>query len=316
MKRWAPVLLATVFALAVATPARPDPIAVPGSIGKEMEKERERAEREERHRRKARDRDEKAKERAERAAKVKKPGELRALVWSRQPGNSPRQGAATRHSTGTSIAMAGEIVIVDLTRDTAHVTGTYWLKNTGSDQETIGVRFPAASGLEGAPPTISNFRAALEGRPLQVVAGQDRQIGPWYGWSMVVNPYETRVLTVEYDCDIRTAVSQATSGDTPAEAQEFTYRLDTGAGWAGPIGIARIIVRLNDESARRIDSLEPGNASRAGDTIVWQFSQFEPTRHHNIRVRFGSEQDEHLAPSERESLGTPENVLKGDTGAR
>jgi hypothetical protein len=220
------------------------------------------------------------------------------------------------HKEATSIAMAGEIVFVDVTKDTVRVSGTYWLKNTGNVQEVLPVRFPAQQGPNADSPAASNFKAAVDGMLLQVTAGKDDQNGLWYGWTMVVGPGQTRVLSVEYDCDTRTSAPQGESGEADADAREFAYRLDTGAGWAGPIGIARIIVRLNDESARRIESLEPANPFRAGDTIVWQFSQFEPTQRHNIRVRFGSGQEGGPGTDEQEPPATPGDAPSGDTDAQ
>ena len=305
MKCWVPVLLAAIFAFATTWPAWPNPIPTP----KDYEDKRER---EERRREKEAEKARKRSERAARAAKVKKPGELRRLVWNSQPGNSPRRRQQPQRPTGTNIALAGEIVLVDLTKNTAHVTGTYWLRNTSNVQETLSVRFPVGSDANAGSPTVSNFKAAVDGRLLQVAAGRDGQIGPWYGWSMAVYPLQTRVLTVEYDCDMSSAVPRAGSRNAAAGAREFTYRLDTGAGWAGQIGLARIIVRLNDEAARRVEAAGPNGAVRYGDTLVWQFSQFEPTKAHNISVRYGADQDKQPGLVEDEQVAatqdTPDNT--------
>jgi hypothetical protein len=58
------------------------------------------------------------------------------------------------------------------------------------------------------------------------------------------------------------------------------------AGWAGPIGKGLIQVKLADDAAQCVESLNPQGASWQGDTITWYFENLEPTADHNIVIRY------------------------------
>jgi hypothetical protein len=79
---------------------------------------------------------------------------------------------------------------------------------------------------------------------------------------------------------------QIISGLKAARDREFTYVLATGAGWHGPIGKGLIEVKLVDDAARCIESLNPHGASWQGDTITWTFSSLEPTEEHDIVIGY------------------------------
>lgn len=65
------------------------------------------------------------------------------------------------------------------------------------------------------------------------------------------------------------------SSDTVAR-QRMYYILGTGKPWAGTIGHAKIVVDVSGVKKGELMCSEPRHHRRSGDSLVWEFRDFEP----------------------------------------
>lgn len=215
----------------------------------------------------------------------------------------PQQPPITSITSGdfeTNVQMVSEEVIVFITESdipederrhlaTDHIQGrveaTFWMQNQGDETEAFDVWFPL-----GEPDgyfdvsTIENFTAAVDGVPAEIgeeiIPGEFDEMVPWATWPAVFPPGETVVITVTYDL--------RPTGYMPYG--EFYYILETGAGWWGEIGEGTVTVRLPYEvneynvpiysNAEAIDDF-----AIDGTDMIWTFTDLEPDRQDNIRVK-------------------------------
>jgi hypothetical protein len=76
-------------------------------------------------------------------------------------------------------------------------------------------------------------------------------------------------------------------GDTNEE-QLFEYLLRTGQDWSGPIQDAVISITFRGRAVWRDFEAYPPGYNERWNTISWRYSDFEPWRGHDIRVRYGT----------------------------
>ncbi|MBN1309801.1 MAG: hypothetical protein JXB30_00185 [Anaerolineae bacterium] len=166
-----------------------------------------------------------------------------------------------------------------------HVQASFNMVNQGTDTETMAVRFPLGSpdGFLDVK-TVGNFVATVDGQIAETQtieqAGEWDTMVPWATWQATFAPGQNVILGVEYDVHPVGYVPWGT----------FTYILETGAGWYGPIGEGMITFRLpyeaNDLNTVRGNAWEPGNSlggyTISGTDIIWHFTNLEPTNSDNV----------------------------------
>jgi len=213
----------------------------------------------------------------------------------------PQQPPATSIESGgfdTQVQMVSEEVLMLIDRATlpvdenvwvsnniqAHVEATFRMQNQGEETESFDVWFPlstAASDYDGG--LAENFEAWVDDAPAEIdqedVPGRRDILVPWATWPVTFPPGETVVLTVAYDL--------RATGFMPYG--EFTYILETGAGWWGPIGEGTVTVRLpypiNEYNVPWHPVSDNMESFEIDDTdLIWQFSDLEPTTDDNIKV--------------------------------
>ena len=185
----------------------------------------------------------------------------------------------------TQVRMVAETVVLDVRDDgglgVAQVTADFTMRNLGTTNERMAVRFPVSSNDGwGGYPEIRDVKVFVDGQPaatrriLQAdpVWGSDDV--PWVEFDVSFPPAQ--------DVNLRVTYQLAGTGEYPFVA--FKYILHTGAGWRDSIGTADLIVRLPYEANlyNVIISDEIGwstttpNGILSGREIRWQFTDFEP----------------------------------------
>ena len=211
------------------------------------------------------------------------------------PGGNPSPGGEN-----TQVRMLSETVTL-VVRETpsqgslgqAQVTAVFDMQNTGSVDEQMQVRFPLTfpNGLLGAfgeLPEIADLQVKVDGRKtptqrttLENPGNSDAAI-PWGAFEATFPAGKTVRIEVTYLEEAWGEYSYIV----------FGYVLETGAGWHGTIGNAKLIVRLpygvNEqnvflEGSAGFGRTSPG-AEIVGDELHWQRSDFEPEFQDNLSI--------------------------------
>ena len=189
----------------------------------------------------------------------------------------------------------------------AEVQADFTMKNPTSEEESMTVWFPLASALERAEwdlnldeivPRIGAFRVTVDGKAvdhsvseLPNPRGEDKPPLPWASFLVAFPAGEEVLIQVSYLLpakgvfpDREEVLLQETSV-LPTElfmnwyvgvGMIFNYIFQTGAGWAGPIGKAELVVNLPyPASAETILAMPDGGQAR-GQQVRWTWENLEP----------------------------------------
>lgn len=210
-------------------------------------------------------------------------------------------------SETTQVQMLSETVLLDVISNPtsgaagqARTTAIFTMRNTGKQTETLAVRFPltfwngASDGFSNYP-EIRDLKAYINEKstptrrvfePSPYDTWEGRPI-PWAAFDVVFPAGEDVQLKVVY-----TANAQGDFPQSNIKLIAFRYVLETGAGWAGTIGQADVIVRLpypaNTQNVMLsghtgFSSTTPG-AEISGSEVRWSFRDFEPSAEDNLEV--------------------------------
>ncbi len=171
-----------------------------------------------------------------------------------------------------------------------HVTGVFWLKNTGSTGEKLDVYFPASDylfvgGYNEMENQITNFKvddgsgmsSGAISPPLTTlptdINGKTQSM-PVYHWQENFNGgISTKRLFIEYD----------TTSAKSMNVYYLTYVLGTGRGWKGPIGKADITFVMpqnitNDLVISKAPLIEENKLPYkvSGNSINFTLTEYEP----------------------------------------
>lgn len=212
------------------------------------------------------------------------------------PGSNPAPD-----SESTQVRMQAETVKLkildtpsDLEGGRATVTASFNMKNLGSQDETMMVRFPVgASDGWGNVNEISNFQAKVNGKTVGThkTTGEDPNFVngdqvPWTEFQVT--------FAAGKEVDIEVSYQQKATEFTPFVW--FTYIFSTGAGWKDSIGSIDLSVEfpyaVNDQNLLFDDSVPSGfsqaNSKISGNTISWHFDNLEPGTENNFRIEMVS----------------------------
>ena len=188
-------------------------------------------------------------------------------------------------------------------RGVAEVEAVFTMRNPTTDTISLTAWFPLASALENADwnfnpdetvPRIVGFTASANGVPLEITTselpnpkGEDKPDLPWASFPMTFPAGQDTVIKVNYTLPLQPAIKSA--------EMALYYVFQTGAGWAGTIGKAELIVNLPYPAStatlsgidtehfslpymsvnRKAVSL-PAGVSFNGNQARWTWTDFEP----------------------------------------
>jgi hypothetical protein len=207
----------------------------------------------------------------------------------------------------TQVRMESETVVLNIRQDPqddsgaiANTTATFRMRNLGTEEERMQVRFPLSfvgGGSDGFGnfPEIDGITAKVNGRSVATkremqpsISDQDpayieRADMPWAVFDVLFPPDASVIIEVAY-------MTQG-YGYYPYEA--FKYILETGAGWKGTIGSADIVVKFPYEATKYniwlpdettgYSQTTPG-ATLSGNQLMWHFDDLEPGESSNIEI--------------------------------
>lgn len=184
----------------------------------------------------------------------------------------------------------------------AEVTADFTMRNPTHDALSLTAWFPLASALETVGwelnpdeivPRIASFQVAVNGSPVDYAVselpnpkGEGRPPLPWASFPVTFPPGEDIPIQVSYVLPLQPAVK--------GSELALYYIFQTGAGWAGPIGQAELILNLpypageGTLAAAAPGSLSPpygwpqvlpgipANAVLEGNQARWTWQDFEP----------------------------------------
>lgn len=207
------------------------------------------------------------------------------------PGSNPQPGAET-----TQVRMLSETVTMDIlsmvpsgSLGQALVTASFTMRNTGSSEEKMAVRFPLGVADErSGNARINDFRVKVDGKAAATreITGSD----PYYDFGTVPWIEFDAVFPPEKDVMIQVSYTLEAGGESPFSL--FSYVFSTGAGWNGTIGSAALIVRfpyevseLNVLPSYRADEPNLVEDHRlSASELKWTWTDFEPDRGNNFEI--------------------------------
>jgi hypothetical protein len=185
----------------------------------------------------------------------------------------------------------------------AMVVADFTMHNPTTSTIDLTTWFPLASALESVSwklnpnetvPAIASFQVMQNGIPIEYTTsqqlnpkGSDMPALPWASFEISYPPLADTNLTVSYLLPL----TQAVKGSELV----LYYIFQTGAGWAGPIGQAELIVNLpypaSSDTLLRISPEKlsipypmaypgaaiPASAVMQGTQARWEWKDFEPT---------------------------------------
>ena len=183
----------------------------------------------------------------------------------------------------------------------AEVEADFSMKNPTSAAVSMTAWFPLASALENADwnfnpggivPRIQHFQVSMDGNPVNYEVselpnpkGANKPALPWASFPVTFPGAKTTNIHVSYMLPLQP------SGKGPEMALYYVFQ--TGAGWAGPIGQAELILNLPypasvetlagmqnlslpPMSMGQISTGVPSGAVLEGNQARWTWKDFEP----------------------------------------
>jgi hypothetical protein len=242
------------------------------------------------------------------------------------PPESPPGVIISPGSESTQVRMVSEVVTLTIISSgvqfgKAKTTAVFNMRNLGSSDESIAVRFPLTFGealyYGDLYPEISDFKAQVGGRSVATsrITSVDENSGQTIPWASFSVPFPAGQ-------EVKIAVSYTAQGFGYEPFLTFRYILETGAGWKDSIGAGDIIVQLPYPASPEnvlIDS-ESGFAQAAGapvfsgNEVSWHFENLEPTVNENFQIEMIAPATWKKVITEREN--TAKNPQDGEAWGR
>ena len=167
----------------------------------------------------------------------------------------------------------------------ADVTADFTMTNPTNEAVSMMAWFPLASALENAEwenfpadeivPRIESFQVAAGGKPLAYSVsdlpnpqGEDKPLLPWASFPVTFPAGEEVFIQVSYVIPAQPTWDYL--------GMTFYYVFQTGAGWAGPIGKAELVVDLPYPASTETIGLMPEGGQTEGQQVRWTWENLEP----------------------------------------
>lgn len=181
-------------------------------------------------------------------------------------------GATPAPTTDAQVAMSAETLTIAIDQRAAAVKAAVTLTNPGPTTRLV-VGFPCAVGDDAGAidvPCKVPLRVTVGGKRVKATKRKTGKAVQHWTWPMKLAAGASVEVIVSYRAPL---INERY--DVPAYGMGlFTYRLTTGARWAGPIGTLRITV---DHLHDALLYVAPAGGVRTPGRITWQLDGVEPT---------------------------------------
>jgi len=194
-------------------------------------------------------------------------------------------GAIQAMKSHPSIRMVSEDVSIRLYPERYTVRCQFEFKNEGED--TVAYMGFPENAVGDVPQQKTSqfeyFRTAVDGVPVKSTfqpspPSEENEYTGWHIKNVQFKRGQTRIITVDYASPV---------GETSDGSRFCSYIMHTGSSWKGKIGRAVIHVDIGAITKHyTVTSISPKQAKIQGNTIIWRFSNLEPTADDDISVRF------------------------------
>ena len=166
----------------------------------------------------------------------------------------------------------------------AEVNADFILKNPTSRVVSMTVWFPLASVLESVEwelnpeeivPRIEGFQVTVDGKAVDFGVselpnpkGADKPPLPWASFPVTFPAGEEVLIQVSYVLPAQPTLDYA--------GMTLYYIFQTGAGWAGPIGKAELVVNLPYPASAETIGAMPEGGQAEGQQVRWTWENLEP----------------------------------------
>jgi hypothetical protein len=158
------------------------------------------------------------------------------------------------------------------------------MKNPASEAVSMTVWFPLASALESVEwelnpeeivPRIQGFQVKVDGKAVGFSVsewpnpkGGDKPPLPWASFPVNFPAGEETIIQVRYIVPAQRTVDGV--------GMRLFYVYQTGAGWAGPIGKAELVVNLPYPASAETIGTMPDGGHAEGQQVRWTWENLEP----------------------------------------
>jgi len=169
----------------------------------------------------------------------------------------------------------------------AEVEAGFTMKNPTSESVSMTVWFPLASSLEDARwedhpgevvPTIKRFQVIVDGERVDYKVsefpnphGADKPALPWASFPVTFPAMQAVRIEVSY-----LLPAHRPEAKNSYLVMIFNYIFQTGAGWAGPIGKAELVVNLPYPASPKTIVAMPEGGKIKGQQVSWTWESLEP----------------------------------------
>jgi hypothetical protein len=166
----------------------------------------------------------------------------------------------------------------------ADVIADFTMVNPTSEAVSMTAWFPMASALETEEwnlipgevvPSIQRFQVSMDGKPLEFNVselpnpkGEDKPPLPWASFPVTFPAGEETHVQISYVVPAWWSYEGL--------AMNLYYIFQTGAGWAGPIGKAELVVNLPYPASTETIWTMPEGGQSEGHQVRWIWENFEP----------------------------------------
>ena len=212
------------------------------------------------------------------------------------PPESPPGVIISPGTDSTQVRMLSEVVTLTIGSSAdligkAKTSAVFIMRNLGSADENIDVRFPLTYGdalyYDNKYPEINDFNVQVgdSSVPTSRITSVDAASGKTIPWAS---------FTVKFPVgqDVKINATYTAQGFGYEPFQTYRYILKTGAGWKDTIGDGDIIVQLpypaNQQNILIDAHREPSQVNNmpvfSGNDARWHFEDLEPTAADNFQV--------------------------------
>jgi hypothetical protein len=166
----------------------------------------------------------------------------------------------------------------------ADVLADFTMVNPTDEELSMTAWFPLASALETEEwnlnpgevvPSIERFQVIMDGKPLEYTvhelpnpAGEDKSPLPWASFPVTFPVGEETHVQVSY--------TLPAWWSHEGLVMSLYYIFQTGAGWAGPIGKAELLVNLPYPASAETIYAMPKGGQIEGHLVHWTWTDLEP----------------------------------------